>query len=100
RPPPRPPLFPYTTLFRSYSPELVSTQNEYLLALKTRDQLQQSQIADARDRADALVSAARQRLAQWDLPAEDIAALERTREPRPEDRKSTRLNSSHVAISY
>ena len=56
-------------LFSLYSPELVSTQNEYLLALKTRDQLQQSQIADARERADALVGAARQRLALWDLSA-------------------------------
>jgi RND family efflux transporter MFP subunit len=69
-------------LFTLYSPELVSTQNEYLLALKTRDQLQQSEIADARERAQALVGAARERLAQWDLSAADLAELDRTREPR------------------
>jgi RND family efflux transporter MFP subunit len=68
-------------LFTIYSPELLSTQNEFLLALKTRDQLSQSQIADARERADALVGAARQRLALWDVPADDIATLERTHEP-------------------
>ena len=67
-------------LFTLYSPDLVATQNEYLLAVKTREQLQQSQIADARERADQLVAAARQRLALWDLSAEDIGRLERTHE--------------------
>jgi multidrug efflux pump subunit AcrA (membrane-fusion protein) len=69
-------------LFTLYSPDLLSTQSEYLLALKTREQMQQSQIADARERADALVAAARQRLVLWDLPPEAIVELERTREPR------------------
>ena len=41
-------------LFTLYSPDLLATQNEYLLALKTRDQLQQSPIPDARQRADEL----------------------------------------------
>ena len=70
-------------LFTLYSPDLLATENEYLLALKTRDQLQQSQIADARERADALVAAARQRLTLWDLSPEQLQALERTREPQP-----------------
>ena len=68
-------------LFTLYSPDLLNTENEYLLALKTRDQMQQSQIADARERADALVAAARQRLALWDLSPEQIAALEARRTP-------------------
>jgi RND family efflux transporter MFP subunit len=68
-------------LFTLYSPDLLNTENEYLLALKTRDQMQQSQIADARERADALVAAARQRLALWDLSPEQIAALEQRRTP-------------------
>src|SRR5258708_6675535 len=59
-------------LFTLYSPDLLNTQHEYLLALKTRDQLQQSTIADARERADALVASARQRLLAWDLPADDL----------------------------
>jgi Cu(I)/Ag(I) efflux system membrane fusion protein len=66
-------------LFTLYSPDLLNTQNEYLLALKTRDQLQQSTIADARERADALVTSARQRLLAWDLPAEDLQTLDETR---------------------
>jgi membrane fusion protein, copper/silver efflux system len=67
-------------LFTLYSPELLSTQQEYLLALKTRDQLQSSGIAEARERADQLVASARQRLALWELPAEEIRALEEKRQ--------------------
>src|SRR3989454_9247909 len=82
RRPPRSTLFPYTTLFRS------------------------------------LAASARRRLALWDIPSDQIDSLEtrgsvtRTlllRAPRSgevtekmviEDRKSTRLNSSHLVISY
>jgi RND family efflux transporter MFP subunit len=67
-------------LFTLYSPDLLNTQHEYLLALKTRDLMQQSTIADARDRADALVASARQRLLAWDLPAEDVRTLDDTRQ--------------------
>ena len=68
-------------LFTLYSPDLLTTQQEYLLALKTRDQVQASVIPDARERADQLVAAARQRLALWDLPPEEIRALEDKRQP-------------------
>ena len=70
-------------LFTIYSPDLLGTENEYLLALKTRDQLQQSQIPEARTRADQLVDAARERLRLWDLPTEQIRALEQTRQAQP-----------------
>jgi RND family efflux transporter MFP subunit len=63
-------------LFTFYSPDLFNTQREYLLALKTRDQMQSSMIADAREHADQLVASARQRLALWDVPAEEIRGLE------------------------
>ena len=66
-------------LFTFYSPDLLTTENEYLLALKTRDQMKDSAIADAREYADRLVEAARQRLRLWDVPAEEIALLEETR---------------------
>lgn len=69
-------------LFTLYSPDLLTTQNEYLLALKTRDQMQQSQIPEARESADRLVESARRRLALWDLPADQIAEIERTRQPQ------------------
>jgi Cu(I)/Ag(I) efflux system membrane fusion protein/cobalt-zinc-cadmium efflux system membrane fusion protein len=68
------------SLFTLYSPDLLASENEYLLALKTRDQVQESAIADARQRADALVAAARQRLVLWDLPPEEIRALEEKRQ--------------------
>jgi RND family efflux transporter MFP subunit len=66
-------------LFTFYSPDLLTTQQEYLLALKTRDQVRESAIADAREYADRVVEAARQRLSLWDLPPEEIAVLEETR---------------------
>ena len=68
-------------LFTLYSPDLLTTQQEFLLALQGRDQLRESQIADARLYADRLVDAARQRLALWDLPPEAVQALEIGREP-------------------
>jgi len=69
-------------LFALYSPDLLVAQNEYLLALKTRDQLKESAIADAREYATRIVDAARQRLALWDLQAEDLAAIEEARQPK------------------
>jgi RND family efflux transporter MFP subunit len=70
-------------LFTIYSPDLLATETEFLLALKTRDQLQQSRIEDARIRAENLVAAARERLRLWDLPPEQIGALEQSRQAQP-----------------
>lgn len=69
-------------LFTLYSPELLSTQQEYLLALETRDHARRSQIADARKYADRLVEASRRRIELWDLPADELARLAETREPQ------------------
>jgi RND family efflux transporter MFP subunit len=69
-------------LFTLYSPDLYTTEQEYILALKSRDQMQSSQIPEARNRADQLVASARQRLLLWDIPAEEIKALEDRREPQ------------------
>jgi membrane fusion protein, copper/silver efflux system len=69
-------------LFTLYSRELLNTQNEYLLALKTRDRLKQSQIPDARESSERLVELARRRLELWDLPPDQFAKLEQTREPQ------------------
>lgn len=70
-------------LFTFYSPDLLATENEYLLALKTRDQLQHSGVADARDRADQLVASARQRLKLWDVSDADIRAIDESRQAEP-----------------
>lgn len=64
-------------LFTLYSPDLLATQDEYLLALRTKTQLAASPLADAKDSAGALVASARERLHLWDLTDEQIATLER-----------------------
>jgi Cu(I)/Ag(I) efflux system membrane fusion protein len=66
-------------LFSIYSPELLATQQEYLLALETRKRLAQSggMTADG----DALVAAARRKLELWDVPRSEIERLERTGAP-------------------
>ncbi len=69
-------------LFSVYSPELVATQNEYLLALRAKAQLGSSNIAETRNSADSLLAATRERLKLWDVTDEQIAELERTGEPR------------------
>lgn len=69
-------------LFTVYSPDLVSTQKEYLLALKARGQLGASQFEETRNGAESLVSAARDRLKLWDISDDQVAELERTGEPR------------------
>ncbi len=66
-------------LLTLYSPELLSAQNEYLLALKTEKALAGSSVTGSSG-AD-LVNAARQRLRLWDIPESVIAALEKTGQP-------------------
>jgi RND family efflux transporter MFP subunit len=68
-------------LFTLYSPDVLTTENEYLMAIKTRDLLRDSQLPDARERADQLIASARQRLALWDLPPDEIRTLEERRQP-------------------
>ncbi len=65
-------------LFAIYSPELLSAQEEYLLALRTRGSLAKSGAlgGDGED----LVRAARNKLALWDVPEEQIERIERTGE--------------------
>jgi Cu(I)/Ag(I) efflux system membrane fusion protein len=64
-------------LLSIYSPELVATQQEYLLTWNAQKQMAASGIpAVARGSLD-LLEAARQRLRLWDIKDEDIAALER-----------------------
>jgi RND family efflux transporter MFP subunit len=65
-----------------YSPELVSTQTEYLLALKARNELGASPVPATRSAAEALFVAARDRLRFWDIPESEIETLERTQEVR------------------
>ena len=70
-------------LFTLYSPDLLITQDEYLLALKTQAQLTASPLAEAKANAGALVASARERLRLWDLTDEQIIALERRGKAEP-----------------
>ncbi len=70
-------------LFTFYSPDLLATQDEYLLALKTRAQLAESPLDEVKTNADALVASARERLRLWDVTDSQIAALERHGKAEP-----------------
>ncbi len=65
-------------LFTIYSPDLVATEQEYLLARENQQTLGGSSIGDVAAGANSLTSAAEQRLAQWEVPASQIADLKRT----------------------
>jgi membrane fusion protein, copper/silver efflux system len=67
-------------LFSIYSPELVATQKEYLLALRAQDQFGPVGSSPGLAGID-LVGSARQRLAQWDVSADQIAQIEKTGQP-------------------
>ena len=67
-------------LFTLYSPELVATQTEYLLALRSRRTLGESTFPEVAEGAKSLLEAARRRLKLWDITADHIEDLERTGE--------------------
>jgi Cu(I)/Ag(I) efflux system membrane fusion protein len=66
-------------LFSIYSPSLLATENEYVLALQTRDALARGGAFG--DSGDSLVASARRKLELWDVPAKEIERLEQTRQP-------------------
>jgi len=65
-------------LLTIYSPELVSTQEEYLLALRSRDRTKDSPFEEVRRSGASMVDAARRRLELWDISDADIAKLQKT----------------------
>src|SRR2546426_8515657 len=83
RRPPRSTLFPYTTLFRS---------NRHAIA----DEDLSGTVVERRDRGLGLDVVERQALERLQERGQ-VEVADRRRE---EDRKSTRLNSSHLVISY
>ncbi len=66
-------------LFSLYSPDLLSAQEEYLLAARTQRSL--SGAGGLPGDGDALVSAARRKLELWDVPDSEIARLDKTGKP-------------------
>lgn len=65
-------------LFDIYSPELVSAQEEYLLAVQQMEGLAQSDYPSVRRNAETLLHAATQRLQYWDLAEAQIARLKKS----------------------
>ena len=67
-------------LLSIYSPRLVSTQQEYLLALDNLQALKSSPFDDIRRGAEELAVSSRERLQFFDVPEHQIRELEQTRE--------------------
>lgn len=65
-------------LFTIYSPDLVTTEREYLLAKQNAHLLSTSTVSGVAEGAQSLLSATLARLRQWDLPAREIRKLETT----------------------
>lgn len=64
-----------------YSPELLASQREYLLAMRAAETMSKSSLSNARDHQQTMLEAARRRLELLDLTPEQISELERTRQP-------------------
>ncbi|MBD3377212.1 efflux RND transporter periplasmic adaptor subunit [candidate division KSB1 bacterium] len=69
-------------LLEIYSPELVSAQEEYLLARNSVEKLNNSSIESVKKGATRLLESARSRLAYWDIPESEIQNLQETGEVR------------------
>jgi Cu(I)/Ag(I) efflux system membrane fusion protein len=67
-----------TMLLSFYSPQLVATQDEYLLALSNWQQLKDSPYADIRDGAKRLLDSSLDRLRFFDVAEHQIRALQKT----------------------
>ena len=65
-----------------YSPDLLTTQNEFLDLLKTRDRARSNNATAVTESTDRLVESAKQRLRLWNISDDQIAELERTRKPQ------------------
>jgi len=64
-----------------YSPDLLATEQEYLLAIKARDAMRNSPIRGVAADSASLVEASRRRLQLWDLSDGQIDEIERSGKP-------------------
>jgi len=65
-------------LFAIYSPELLAAEEDYLLALRTRETLAGAKGLSGN--GDDLVAASRRKLELWDVPRADLDRMEQTRQ--------------------
>ena len=68
-------------LFTVYSPDLVATQQEYLLARQNQKALSTSTVDGVASGAASLTAAAEQRLQQWEIPQSELQKLKSTGKP-------------------
>ncbi|MGH9359968.1 MAG: efflux RND transporter periplasmic adaptor subunit [Terriglobia bacterium] len=71
-------------LLTIYSPDLVTTEQEYLIAKQNKNLLAGSTVPGVASGADSLLDAAAERLGQWRIPAREIARLKSTGRVRHE----------------
>lgn len=65
-------------LFTIYSPDLVATEREYLVAKQNQQQVAASTVPGVASSAASLVEATSERLQQWGIPDKEISRLEST----------------------
>lgn len=64
-----------------YSPDMLASQQELLLARRERDLMRSNPLASASEQSDSLFAAAKQRLQLWDLSDDQIQRVLSTGEP-------------------
>ena len=65
-------------LFTIYSPDVVATEREYLVAKQNQQRVAQSTVPGVSSSAASLLTAASERLRQWGVPQQEIDRLEST----------------------
>ncbi len=68
-------------LFTIYSPELLASGQEYLIAKTNAQRVGQSSVDGVSSGADTLLRSARERLLQWNLSESDISKMEASGKP-------------------
>jgi RND family efflux transporter MFP subunit len=68
-------------LLTIYSPDLLATQEEYLIALKGKDMMKKSTLDGAIAQSDSLLAAARKRLELWELSDAQIDEVAKSGKP-------------------
>jgi RND family efflux transporter MFP subunit len=66
-------------LLTIYSPEMLASEQEFIVALRARDMMKGGPSREAYENSELLIEAARRRLELWDLGAAQIGDIERTR---------------------
>jgi len=79
-------------LMEIYSPELVSTQEDLVLALKYKESLKDSTFAELTESADSLLASTKRRLQLFDVPEHQIDELMR-------DKKITKTMHVHSPVN-